>query len=344
MSFIRKVSRPHDERGISIVIVAIVMVAMLSIAAVVIDLGQAYSDRRKMQNSADAAAVGATRALQKARKTGLATCIAIPGPCDAVDSTASDVATKNGSQAAMVTCQVIRWNYYSDNSQIIAPCSPSSGWRSDVTNGGPAGVLVKVGTVTQAAFGAIIGQRTTTERASAAASIQPLRSAKGPFILCGAPLADDGWDLLNADGSFNAVKATALGTFPLQESQQKSCHGPAAFKGKAEDAEAVFDIPGIDVGANGNGFDSDIQGVVLGATPCTASGEQNCDLAIPIADSTDNYNFHITDIAVFHVTGDGSANPKYFAKYISTLDTAAGGRGGTGVCSVGALCLVKLIA
>jgi Flp pilus assembly protein TadG len=342
MGLLTRVARPRDERGLSIIVVAIVMVAMLSIAAVVIDLGQAYSDRRKMQNSADAAALGATRALQKARKAGLAN----TALNDAVDSTASDVATKNGAQASLVTCSVIHWNYYSDNTQIIAPCSPSSGWIGDATNGGPAGVLVKVGTVTQAAFGAIIGQRTTTERASAAASIQPLRSARGPFIVCGKA-ANDGYDMLNADGTFNAAKATALGTFPIQASQLPRCNGPVAFKGKALDAQAEFTIPGIDVGDNGNGFDSSIQGVVLGATPCTASGQQDCDLAIPIADSVipnNSFNYHVTDIAVFHITGDGSGDPKYFAKYVATLDTASGGQGGTGVCSVGSLCLVKLVS
>jgi hypothetical protein len=47
---------------------------------------------------------------------------------------------------------------------------------------------------------------------------------------------------------------------------------------------------------------------------------------------------------VFHVTGDGHGNPKYFATFVSTLGTATGGPGGTGACAVGALCVIKLVS
>jgi Flp pilus assembly protein TadG len=334
----RMITNSTDERGLSIVMVALMMVALLSVAAVVIDLGQAYANRRQMQNSADAAALAATRALDKARSAGFAN----SALNNAVDTTASSVATSNGARGSLVTCQVVRWNYYLDSSQVIAPCSPTSGWTGDATNGGPAGVVVKTGTTANTAFGSFVGASTTTARATAASTIQPLATGKGPFIICGNG-SDDGYDILNADGTFNAAKATALGVFPIQAAQLPRCNGPAAFKGKAADVNAVFTIPGTDVGTNGNGFDSTIQGIVLGATPCPNDGSSDCDLVLPIADSTNGYNFHITAVAVFHVTGDGHGNPKYFAQYLGNLTTAGGGQGGTGVCPVGGLCVIKLV-
>ncbi|MBV9041793.1 MAG: hypothetical protein JOZ68_12360 [Acidimicrobiia bacterium] len=336
--------RSYDEHGFSIVLVALLMTGMLSVTAVVLDLGQAYSNHRQMQNAADAAALAATRALDKARLVSYAN----TSLNSAVDTTASDVASKNGAQGSQVSCQVIRWNYYLDNSQIIAPCSATATWTADTTNGGPAGVLVNTGVTAKTAFGGVINQSTTTAKGSAAASIQPLAAGRGPFIVCGQK-SNDGYDMLNADGTFNAAKAKAVGTFAIQAAQLPRCNGPAAFKGKAADPSAVFNIPGIDVGTNGNGFDATIQGIVLGATPCNGQDPAvtDCDLAIPIADSTvpaGSYNFHVTSVAVFHITGDGHGNPKYFATYVGNLDQARGGQGGTGVCAVGSLCLVKLVA
>src|SRR5947209_10588375 len=187
----RRFTRPNDERGISIVLVALLMVGMLGVAAIVLDLGQAYANRRQMQNAADAASLAATRALDKARLVRYAN----TALNSAVDSTASDVATKNGADGSNVTCQVIRWNYYLDQTQIIAPCSPASGWTGDTTNGGPAGILVKTGVTAKTAFGGAINQATTTARANAAATIQPLIQARGPFIICGQP-SNDGYNLL----------------------------------------------------------------------------------------------------------------------------------------------------
>jgi Flp pilus assembly protein TadG len=340
MKVAKRFTRPHDERGISIVLVALLMVGMLGVAAIVLDLGQAYANHRQMQNAADASSLAATRALDKARLAGYAN----TALNSAVDTTASDVATKNGATGSNVTCQVIRWNYYLDNSQVIAPCSQTATWTIDATNGGPAGVLVKAGVTAKTAFGGVINQRTTTAQGTAAATIQPLTQARGPFIVCGLG-SNDGYDLLT-NGKFDADKAKALGVFPIQASQLPRCNGPSAFKGKAADPGAIVQIPGIDLGDNGNGFDASIRGIVLGATPCGGVDPTvtNCDLAIPIADTTNNYSFHVVAIAVFHITGDGLGNPKYFAQYVGNFDQATGGQGGTGVCSAGALCLVKLVS
>lgn len=327
----------RDERGFTIVLVAIALVGVLAVSAFAVDLGQAYASRRQMQNAADAAALAATRALDKARRASFATNLLN----QAVATTASDVAQRNGAKPSMVTCTVVRWNYYLDNTQVSGACNAPATWTVDAVNGGAAGVAVTVGTTNYTFFASAIGQKAPSTSASAAATIQPLVSGSGPFIICGSA-SNDGYNLLT-NGQFDPGKAAALGTFPIQAAQLPRCNGPAAFKGKAASAKAKFTIPGTDLGDNGNGFDANIQQIVLGASPCAAPPDTGCSLALPIADSTNGYEFHIVAIAVFAVTGDGTGNPKYFARYDSTLATATGGQGGAGVCSIGPLCVIKLV-
>ena len=333
---LRRPRRRDHEQGFSVVFVALMMVAMLAIAAFAIDLSGAYAARRQMQNAADDASLGATRALDKARRAGYAN----NALNAAVATTASDIAnTRNGSQVGLYTCTVI------DRLQnALAPCSPSSGWTASAQNGGPAGVLVQAGVTQSTFFAGVLGQSTTTARATAAATIQPLRFASGPFIICGL-VTNDGYDILNPDGSINPAKAQALGTFPVQASQLPRCNGPATFKGKAADGSAVFPVPGIDVGDNGNGYDGGISNVVANGVPCPTDGSPilDCDLILPVADSTNQFDFHITALGVFHVTGDGNGNPKYSATYVATLNTATGGQGAAATCGVGSICVIKLV-
>jgi uncharacterized membrane protein len=54
-----------NESGQSIVIIALAMVAIIAMAALVLDGGYAYLERRRVQNAADAAALAGARALIK---------------------------------------------------------------------------------------------------------------------------------------------------------------------------------------------------------------------------------------------------------------------------------------
>ncbi len=53
----------RDERGVVLVITTLLLVVLLGIAGLAIDLGYAYEQRRQVQNSADAAALGAAQDL-----------------------------------------------------------------------------------------------------------------------------------------------------------------------------------------------------------------------------------------------------------------------------------------
>jgi hypothetical protein len=53
----------HSERGQALLQVALLMVVLLSFAALAVDVGNAYGQRRRMQNAADAAALAGAREL-----------------------------------------------------------------------------------------------------------------------------------------------------------------------------------------------------------------------------------------------------------------------------------------
>ncbi|MDI7274976.1 MAG: pilus assembly protein TadG-related protein, partial [Anaerolineae bacterium] len=55
--------RDLQERGQTLVLVAVMLVGLVSVLALVIDMGNVYSQRRFMQNAADAAALAGARAL-----------------------------------------------------------------------------------------------------------------------------------------------------------------------------------------------------------------------------------------------------------------------------------------
>jgi uncharacterized membrane protein len=69
--FLSRVSGPHDrERGVTMVLVAVAMVAIIAMAALSIDVVALYLAREEAQRSADAAAVAAARVLSLSGVTG----------------------------------------------------------------------------------------------------------------------------------------------------------------------------------------------------------------------------------------------------------------------------------
>ena len=63
----------RDESGAVAIIVALVMVALLSIVALVIDLGGLYDHDRELQTAADAAALAGAQANVTARHNAMGT-------------------------------------------------------------------------------------------------------------------------------------------------------------------------------------------------------------------------------------------------------------------------------
>ncbi|MGQ9682455.1 MAG: pilus assembly protein TadG-related protein [Anaerolineae bacterium] len=65
----------NSERGQSLVVVALVLVALVGMTALVIDVGNAYVQRRRMQNAADSAALAGARMLTMGQVGSVATVV-----------------------------------------------------------------------------------------------------------------------------------------------------------------------------------------------------------------------------------------------------------------------------
>ncbi|MEY2476279.1 MAG: hypothetical protein QOG87_1594 [Actinomycetota bacterium] len=278
----------NDERGAALIFVAISMVAMLSITAIVIDGGQGYSTHRQMQNSADAAAIAATRALQLARADSGTCSSTLPTTGAAADNcnpgvAAMTVATKNGADSSAVSCFLITAiQARTDPLPETVPCS-SVTTRTGMTTGNYAGTLVKVGKTTKAIFAKVVNRSTVSTTARAAATIQRFNANDGPWMVCGNS-AIGGYNFLQSGAAVTAnnplglklrddadlrreyggspENSTGVGTllspqsdignlraFPVHGKLEKDCGLSSSWKGLIEPDALPVQVPSNDVPA-----------------------------------------------------------------------------------------------
>ncbi len=325
----------EQERGLIMVLTGLLLTVLMIFAALVIDMGQAYSSRRQMQNASDDAALAGANQLYRVKFPSSS-----PGPASStVWETVKDVAGRNGATA--VSCS---WVDSAGTPQ--GSCDPAV--NPDPTLTDISGVLVTTTLTRATVFSGIVGRRSQPVSTSAAATIQPLAGTGAPFIICGVKTHGSGWDLLNRDHTaVDPAKAQAVGSIPIQASQIPTCGAGAAFKGKSDPSD-LFTSPGYYEGNNGNGNDAAIRDLVVGATPCPPDSYDGCDIVIPIADSgTGNGQFirmHIVALSIWHVTGNGRGNPKYSGTFVANKGLVSSGQGGTGtVTDASTPAVVKLL-
>lgn len=335
------------ERGSILVLMTLMLSMLLVMATLVIDGGQAYPQRRRAQNAADAASIAGARALDRAVITQPPA-----GTTDEVSATVLSVVEDNG--ADLEECYIISGK----GDRMGEGCT-----ADQVQQPGAAGVEVVASETRSTSFGDIVEQDSITARASAAATIQPLSKTGSPFIICGnkkAPNSSKSPDLLktdaagnivyNPDGSasIDVIKALAQPAFPVQgEGSKKTpgCGADSEFKGKKRKGQESLKVPSEIKGENGNGFEHDTFATIVGATPCPTSGEYlNCDVLLPIADGGNALFLHIVAWGVFHVTGDGKGNPKYSATFLGVPSYVTGGETGDGTPTGTAARVIRLIA
>src|ERR1017187_6594101 len=112
----------HGERGITMVLVAIAMVAIIAMAALSIDVVTLYLAREEAQRSADAAALGAARVLSLSGVTGDPTNTTglWPTACTAATQVAQAVANQNAVSKATATSVNVNFLY---NGTDMASCN-----------------------------------------------------------------------------------------------------------------------------------------------------------------------------------------------------------------------------
>jgi hypothetical protein len=299
----------RSERGAIVVFVALSLTAVLLVASVVIDGSHAYSQRRSMQNAADLSALAGARALDKVRYSG--------ANWSTVGAAARNLGTDNDAES--IDCTVI--------TKVGAPIGSCDQWWA-VLWPGAAGVRVVATDVRPTTFARITGTDDVTATATSAATIQTLIGTGTPFVICGnADLG--GYPILNSDNTINASTAAAMGKVEIQSSQVPTCGAGSAFKGKIADDD--FTVPGWLHADNGNGYEQDINVQVVGAKACPTGGPfDDCDMLVPIADrgvgNGNDIQMHAVAWAVFHITGTGQANPKYYGTFRGTAPYVTGGR------------------
>src|SRR3984957_7250138 len=112
----------HEERGVTMVLVAIAMVAIIAMAALSIDVITLYLAREEAQRSADAAALGAARVLSLSGVTGdpqNATGY-WPAACTAATQVAQALANQDAVGNATATSVNVNFLY---NGTAVANCT-----------------------------------------------------------------------------------------------------------------------------------------------------------------------------------------------------------------------------
>jgi hypothetical protein len=341
-----------DERGATLVIVALTLTGLVAVAALAIDGGRLFTGRRQTQNAADTAAVAGTQALfayQYAGATGASrdpttiwtTVQAKLSQNKASSATSCVLVNNTGNPAVDVNGNIETCNGATD-AQLLAASGVQAG-----------GALVQRG-----AFSGVVGVNQYSASATSTALIQPLASVGSPFIVCGA--ANLGWNFLNADNTINVTAADQLQNIPMEWSQLGQgydCNAPTSkFKGLASQNNGIVGPGQYESITNGNRYSATVANAVAGQVPCPPDLNSTpitapCDLVVPIASGANsdpsNPQLFIVNFGIFQVTPTGnSGGVKYTGTFIQPSAMASQGSGVFGAtCQVGSqVCVAKLVS
>ena len=331
--------RPADERGATLVIIALALVAILGTAGLAIDGGQIFNGRRQSQNATDSAAIAGADALFAYQYTAATN--------TARDSTTINVAVldklaQNGA-ATDALCQLV-----DAQDGVLGPCLGASDAQLIAASGVQASATIHQ----SGALVPIVGINGYSAHAKATATVQPVVASSSPFIVCGAAM--NGWNILNPDGSINITAAEAtLINIAIEGPHVPNCGAhDQSWKGKSGPTGPV----GIGQWQNttdGNGYNAVAANAVAGQTPCPADLGTNpipasgCGLLLPIADNARDgatMQLHIVAFAIFFVTPGQGGNPRYQGTFVAPASLALLGQGDFGVhCAAGVqVCTAKL--
>ena len=326
----RRMGAGRDEAGATLVLVALMLVFMFVIVAIVIDGGRGYSDRRSMQNAADAAALAGARAVGQTRFAGATADVA---------GAAQAVAAANGANAPDVfACDVV-----DQAGGVVAPCSPNSGWTGSRN---AAGVKVTAGIRRTPVFGSIAGQGELVVRTSAVATLQPLLSSRAPWMICGNPLLAGGLNLidpatrtLRPDATLQALYGAGGSPVPIQGARPGTCGLSASWVGGVSPSAQPVRLGSFVAALNGAPTGAYAYDDILGSSGCPANfsdGESSCNAVLPIFDEVDSAanTARIVAWAVWKLSYSSAGTVKWSGTYVGagiasggvTSDAAVTGR------------------
>jgi hypothetical protein len=338
------------------------------VAAIVIDLGVAYTNSRQTQNASDGAAMAGAQAVYKSQ-------LSFGSANERLVLTQVNNALA-ANDSTLVTCQ-----YLNLSQTAFGTCADTAAPSNAV------GVLVTSSRSSTTFFGNFANINNITVSRPASATAQPVIIGLGaPFIICGN--RTNGNDLVTyplngGPAVFDTTKAAyyAVGgpnwlTLEQNNDPDTTCGFGPPYDGHGQGAPLVYnstDKVFVAAGGPGNG---------LGNVPdysksfsnigneCGASGPFPCNMVLPIAElqcsgavpspptcvapfnpplacPSGGFNpckaaVPIIAFAIIQVD-KGKGNTKYVGQYVGLAATVPIPQTGNGVCSFGVPCAVKLI-
>jgi len=345
--------RARDEQGVTMVLLALSLVALMALSGLAVDGGAAYANRRQAQNGADAAALAGTTALNTYWSDSSKTAVDI---WNAVLAKATADNNLNGS----VDCWYIDAN--GDPADGKTPCSSYVGRPAvlDFTNGPATGVEVRARDTKSTYFIRVVGFDSFAVSANAAANVQALRGGSGPIMLCAVSTGDarsgpgggqgvggpNGTPppVLNPDDTINNA---AIGQEYYLKGNEvaDTCKMGSSFKGIVNQGRGSHD-DGIQYPLPGN-WDADT-GNQAGPTRTKIVGSCNseavgCKILVPLCywrTGTPSGSLYCVRMGVFQITfADSNSDYGTFVGEGAVVD---GGQGG-GKPLAGEARLIKLI-
>jgi Flp pilus assembly protein TadG len=313
------------------VLVALSLTSILAVMGVVVDGSRVFSERRQMQNAADAAAMAGARAYDKV----------VANQESAIYNAALTAATANG--ATSITCRLI------DEVLVdVGACPTVNTGTATAIKTAAAGVRITVNASKSTTFMKVVGIQTFSAKASAAAQVEGLRSGPSPFVMCAVSSSDP---RSNGDGQSlaillpdNSMNPAAIGqTFELQDPTAVGCGQQNQFKGLA-DTPADFPTPGPWNLLNGDHGINVTKQVIAGNDACGGNPDYfiNCVVAVPLCYSMTPsvaYKLYCVRYAPFRITVNTSASR--MAGVLLDSAYASGGQGG-GKPLAGEVRIIKL--
>ena len=336
----RRLRREHhrDERGLTLTMVIFSIPVLVAIAAIVIDLGQAYADARRLQNAADAAALAGTRALDKVKLTS-----ASPST---VASTAQDVAVANGAEVSRVTCTVIDWQ-----GSPLGPCSDAT----VVAHKDADGVLVSAGATRPTIFARFFGvagapvlgtsglaavgpgplaAATITQTRDSAATVQPLVGQDAPLLVCAYGQSDGtnpSPDILAGSSGGYTINPTAVGKRYMLHGPKVATCGLSSSGWKGNAGLGPFNLPSwLDIGTGVSA--GPIRSRIAGEMSCNTGLFVGCALVLPVCTNSNaaagtNGQLYCNVFAAFRLVSQTSNSQTFELLGAVQVTSGIGGNG-----------------
>lgn len=260
--------RVRNERGVTLVILAVSSVAIVGMVGLVMDGGAAFAERRQMQNAADTSALGGARMMDLHRQG---------------DATAADILTEvetlafeNGADLAELGC-----DYVDIAGNDLGDCG-------DTVPAAASGIRVATEQTKDTAFVRIFGYDNFTAAADATAQVLAVRQINPgdvPFLVCGYDPDSPGDGLVLWDEGLQdwVLNDDLVGGpwFTINGPQVDDCGaGSSAFKGWADDT-----YPGeLDSwwGTRTGKRDGPARAVLADALACESSDLEDCTVVVPV--------------------------------------------------------------